>query len=112
MSESQPTTYPWTPGPWHSHYGQVRIGERDYGDSIMTIYRGSGRPAGNAGLNFGDRPGGEPLFRNKADGEIAALAPEMAEAILLWHKGKLDNASPKLQAVAKKLRAIIEEHDA
>jgi hypothetical protein len=97
------TDRPWTPGPWH--YG--------------------GQEPDNELVKFGDgcsaKIGGQTWEQARANAELVALAPKMAEAILVWddsHECDFDNpgcqegcvcmadAYNALHDVAVKLRQI------
>lgn len=85
-------TTPWTPGPWN-----IERGGHEFGEAVDRIgpVQTAATYADDAWLDVG-----EP------DAQLIALAPEMAEAIL-WHdENEGPDHSPRIEAMAERLRQI------
>ena len=94
---------PWTKGPWQYR----RMGYSDSGHELWSLLGAGGEPVGD------HEAFGEPSPANRA---IAALAPEMAEAILAFQEQEAPThdhcdeeescAACTIIAVAEQLRSI------
>lgn len=98
MSERRMSDYPWTPGPWI--YESTLDYEGDLHEWITC-------PDGETPWRCETSPGRTPRA-SRANHELIALTPEMAEAILKFCDTY--ETDQWFQDVAGKIRAIVDDH--